>query len=192
MVTRLALDEESPGSIPGPAAKFMNRIKVFADGYLVFGDKTYRCAIGRGGLVENKKEGDGATPMGCFPIRRLLYRADKISKPESVFETSPITKNDGWSDDVTDPDYNTQVKLPYAYSHEKLWREDNIYNIVVILGYNDDPPIAGKGSAIFMHIARSNYSRTAGCIALSEEDLRDILATVSKNTYVCCPPSAKV
>jgi len=160
-------------------------IIVESSGKLIWKGKEYKCAIGKGGVSKDKKENDGKTPVGCFPVRKILYRADRILKPESVFPTFEITPDDGWCNDPNDLNYNRQIKLPYKASYENLWREDNLYDIVVVLGYNDDPPVSGKGSAIFMHIARPDYSPTAGCIALSLEDLLNILKEIDADTYVC-------
>ncbi len=163
----------------------MEKIIVKPSGKLYWQGKEFRCAIGKSGVSADKKEGDGATPVGCFPIREVFYRADRISKPESVFPTRELTPDDGWCDDSKDPNYNKQVKLPYRASAENLWREDNLYDVIVVLGYNDDPPVPGKGSAIFIHIARENYSPTAGCIALNLNDLLEILKTINKDVLVC-------
>lgn len=162
-----------------------NDISVSADSTLKFKDNVYRCALGRTGIASDKKEGDGATPSGCFEIRKVFYRADRIEKPVSIFETMALTKNAGWSDDSTKPDYNKHITLPYNGSHEDLWREDDIYDIIIVLGYNDEPVVKGKGSAVFMHITREGYSPTAGCIALSINDLKEILASCTKDTKVC-------
>ncbi len=164
----------------------MGNIVVNASGILRFNDKQYRCALGKGGVRIDKQEGDGATPIGCFSIRKIFYRPDKFENPpETVFPIQALTQDDGWSDDVNLPEYNQLVKLPYHGSHEKFWRNDHLYDIIVILGYNDDPPIAGKGSAIFMHVAREGYVPTAGCIALSREDLLEILRTADATIQVC-------
>lgn len=166
----------------------MNNIVVSVDdsgGKLIFNDKTYKCAVGKGGILENKAEGDGATPVGCFPIRKIYYRADRIQNIYTVIPTEALKEDDGWCDDSNDENYNKFVKLPYPVSNENLWREDNLYDIIVILGYNDNPAIPGKGSAIFMHVARPTYSPTAGCIALSQEDLLEVLKNVSGETMVC-------
>src|SRR3989344_2315937 len=164
----------------------MNNILVSSNGVLSFGGKAYRCALGKGGVRSDKAEGDGATPVGCFPIRKVFYRPDRSAHaPLTVFPTQALLQDDGWSDDVHLPEYNTFVKLPYGGSHEKLWRDDHLYDLIVTLGYNDDPPIGGKGSAIFMHIAREGYTPTAGCIALFQEDLLEILKTATTETRVC-------
>ena len=137
----------------------------------------FRCAIGRGGITDasNKREGDGASPVGRWPMRRVYFRSDKIAAPETKLPRTPIREHDGWCDDPADPLYNRPVALPYDASHEKMWREDDVYDIIVELGHNDDPPVPGLGSAIFLHIAKPDYSPTEGCIALSEDDLRTVL-----------------
>lgn len=151
-----------------------------------YGDKRWRCAIGRSGMrpANEKVEGDGASPIGRWPIREVFYRADRIGKPVSPFPCRTIDRLDGWCDDPVHPDYNRQVKLPFAASHEEMWMEDDVYDIVVVLGHNDDPPVAGAGSAVFLHIARPNYSPTAGCAALSREDLLSFLAAAEPSTHL--------
>lgn len=162
-----------------------NKVYIYSSGKAVFKNKKYRCAIGKNGVAENKAEGDWKTPIGCFEIRKILFRKDKIEKPQTELLVGEIQENDGWCDDTNDENYNCQIKLSYNASHEKLWREDDIYDIVVVLGFNDNPVITGKGSAMFMHVARENYSSTAGCIALKKEDLLEILKNCDKNTLVC-------
>jgi len=162
-----------------------NAIDIFSSGKAVFRDKKYRCAIGKNGITNDKEEGDKKTPIGCFEIRKVLFRKDRIEKLQTNLPTEEIQKNDGWCDDINDKNYNQQIKLPYNVGSEKLWRDDEVYDIVVVLGFNDNPPISGKGSAIFMHIARENYSPTAGCIAFNREDLLEILKNCDRNTLVC-------
>lgn len=146
---------------------------------LDWGAGTKRCAIGRGGIGVKGGEGDGMTPIGTFPVRRVLYRPDRISPPQTSLPISAIAEDDGWCDAPDDANYNRPVKLPYAASHERMWREDHLYDVVVILGYNDDPVIAGKGSAIFLHVARPDYGPTEGCVALALPDLLQVLEKLS-------------
>jgi L,D-peptidoglycan transpeptidase YkuD (ErfK/YbiS/YcfS/YnhG family) len=161
-------------------------IKVGANNILTFKGKEYRCVIGKNGIYPEIKEGDWATPAGCFPIRKVFYREDRVSKPQSVFPTQTTQQDDGWSDDPTDPSYNKLVKLPHPYSHENMWREDDhLYDIVVELGQNDSPVIPNKGSAIFIHIARPAFTPTAGCVALTEGDLREVLSNCTSDTQIC-------
>jgi L,D-peptidoglycan transpeptidase YkuD (ErfK/YbiS/YcfS/YnhG family) len=138
--------------------------------------QVYRCALGPAGIKPDKREGDGATPAALLPLRRVLYRADRVARPVCGFPVEPIAPADGWCDEVDDPAYNTQVTLPYPASHEHLWLEEHVYDIVVVLGWNDAPVVKGRGSAIFLHIAQPDYAPTAGCIALAEPDLRAALA----------------
>lgn len=135
----------------------------------------FTCALGRGGITREKREGDGATPAGEFILRRVLYRADRGMRPETRLSVAPIGPRDGWCDAPGDPAYNRQVRLPIAASAEHLRRADPVYDIIVTLGYNDAPVVDGTGSAIFMHIARANFSPTAGCVALRREDLQYVL-----------------
>ena len=141
-----------------------------------WGKRRLRCAFGRGGLARDKREGDGATPIGAWPMRRLLYRVDRVGRPATKLPAAPIAIEDGWCDDPADPLYNRPISLPYPGRHERLWREDGLYDLVVVLGHNDDPVVAGQGSAIFLHIARPDWAPTEGCVALARADLERILA----------------
>ncbi|MCS6932400.1 MAG: L,D-transpeptidase family protein [Acetobacteraceae bacterium] len=135
-----------------------------------------RCAIGRGGARADKREGDGATPVGLLPLRRVLYRADRVAAPACAVPVEPIGPQDGWCDDPSHPDYNRPVTLPHPARHERLWREDPLYDILGVLGWNDAPVAKGRGSAIFLHVARPDLAPTEGCIALPERELREVLA----------------
>lgn len=138
--------------------------------------RVYRAAIGHGGIRRDKWEGDGATPCGLLPLRQVLYRPDRIRAPQATVPVHPLQPDSGWCDDPTHPDYNRSVRLPFSASHEALWREDAVYDVIGILGWNDNPVIPGRGSAIFLHVARPDYSPTEGCIALSLADLLQVLA----------------
>ncbi|WP_426954503.1 L,D-transpeptidase family protein [Muricoccus radiodurans] len=149
---------------------------LYRDGVLHLGRQSWRCAIGRGGVRADKREGDGGTPAGLMPLRRVLYRADRGPAPACAVPVEPISPSDGWCDDPADPAYNRPVRLPYAASHEEMWRHDGLYDIVGVLGWNDAPVVRGRGSAIFLHLARPDYAPTAGCLALALPDLRAALA----------------
>ena len=151
-------------------------ITITAPDRLECGGRAYRCALGRGGIVGNKLEGDGGTPTGTFALRRVLYRPDRLDRPATGLPVEPIAPDQGWCDDPAHPDYNRPVRLPFAASQEELWRDDAVYDLIVILGHNDDPPAPGKGSAIFMHVARPDYGPTEGCVALGLENLLEVLA----------------
>jgi L,D-peptidoglycan transpeptidase YkuD (ErfK/YbiS/YcfS/YnhG family) len=160
----------------------MGRIDVAAEGYLSLQGRRYRCALGRTGLVRDKREGDGATPIGDYPLRRALYRADRLDAPKIKLPLQAIRPDDGWCDAPADPAYNRQVRLPYAASAEALWRQDHLYDVVVVLGQNDDPPVPERGSAIFLHVARPDYGPTEGCVALALDDLLELLAEAGPET----------
>ena len=159
-------------------------IQVYSDYRLVQDGRVYDCALGAGGMTADKREGDGATPIGRYPLRRVLYRPDRLSAPETRLPIEAIGPEDGWCDAPADPQYNRPVRLPYAASHEKLWREDGVYDIVVILGHNDDPPVAGAGSAIFLHVARTGYAPTEGCVALALDDLQRVLSGCGPGDHI--------
>lgn len=150
--------------------------RVTADGLLRFQGQTLRCALGQGGIRANKQEGDGATPAGLLPIRRILWRADRGARPATNLPAEPLAPDDGWCDDPTDRAYNTCIRLPHDARHEALWREDAAYDVIGVLGWNDAPVVRGRGSAIFLHLARTGLPPTEGCIALPEVDLRRLLA----------------
>lgn len=155
-------------------------------GLVLAGDARFDCAIGRGGATLAKREGDGATPVGCFRFRRLVYRPDRVTPPAAGWRlpATPIGTSDGWCDDPADAAYNRPVTLPYPASAERMWRDDRLYDIVVILGHNDDPPIPGEGSAIFMHVAKPDYAPTEGCVALAPEDLCRLLTLVGPDDVI--------
>jgi len=161
-------------------------VKRAEDGWQAsYGAKAWRAAVGRAGILRRKTEGDGVSPAGRWPIRRVLYRADRLAAaPASVFETAAIDPRDGWCDAADHPDYNRPVRLPFAASHEAMWRGDGLYDIVVVLGQNDDPVVPGGGSAIFLHVAGADYGPTAGCAALARADLLEFLATAKPGTHL--------
>lgn len=138
--------------------------------------RRYRCAVGRTGISTAKTEGDGASPAGRFRLTRAFYRPDRISLPDTRLETAALTQTDGWCDDPAHPDYNRAVTLPHEARCEMMWRDDALYDIVVITDHNSDPVVAGDGSGIFVHVAGgADYPPTRGCIAFAPDDLRDIL-----------------
>ena len=138
---------------------------------LEWGAGPRRCAIGPAGIAQKNREGDGVTPLGIFPIREIFYRADRIAVPRVQLPLRAIARDDGWCDAPDDPRYNRLVKLPYGASAEQMWRDDHLYDLVAVIGFNDHPVVAGKGSAIFLHLAKPDYAPTAGCVALAKDDL---------------------
>ncbi|MFM1816449.1 MAG: hypothetical protein RLZ98_3144 [Pseudomonadota bacterium] len=153
-------------------------------GVIELGALRFPCALGRGGSAARKREGDGATPRGRFSIERVFYRADRCNRPKTGLPVKQINFDDGWCDAAGDRNYNRQVKLPYAARSEVLWREDVLYDIVVVLGYNLRPRSQGRGSAIFMHVARQDYSPTEGCIALRAGHLIRVLERLRPGAHV--------
>jgi L,D-peptidoglycan transpeptidase YkuD (ErfK/YbiS/YcfS/YnhG family) len=163
-------------------------VTVTADGWAAWLGTGRRCALGRGGLRPDKREGDGATPVGTFPLRRVLWRADRLDRPATALPVAPIARDDGWCDDPADPRYNRPVRLPYPARHEALWRDDALYDLLVVLGHNDDPPVPGLGSAIFLHCARPDYAATEGCIAFDLADLRALVGAAALGDAVHVRP----
>ena len=158
-------------------------IIVKKSGYLKYKKFEFRCALGKAGIKNKTKEGDNITPKGTYKAIKLFYRTDKISKIKTILKKFKIKKNMGWCDDPRSKFYNKEIKLPSLYSHEKLYRKDNIYDLVVVLNYNFKPIIKNKGSAIFIHVT-NKYKSTQGCIALKKEDLIKLLSVIKKNTKI--------
>jgi L,D-peptidoglycan transpeptidase YkuD (ErfK/YbiS/YcfS/YnhG family) len=141
-----------------------------------FGER-FPCAIGRGGLVAaaDKREGDGATPLGCWPLRGVLLRPGRVAVRDLLLPWRWLRPDDGWCDACADPAYNRPVSHPYPASAERLWRDDARYDIIVVLGYNDAPPVPGLGSAIFWHVASDDFRPTEGCVAQARPGLQALL-----------------
>src|SRR5689334_25115230 len=148
-------------------------------GWASLGDKRWRCVVGAGGVREDKVEGDGATPAGRYPLRHIYFRNDRLVLPKVRLPARPIGEHDGWCDDPRSPAYNKLVRIPNEWSHEKMWREDGLYDLVVVVGYNDDPPEGEWGSAIFLHIARDDLTGTQGCVAFSRDDLMELVTLLT-------------
>ena len=153
-------------------------------GYLEYEDLRFRCALGKAGIGKKIIEGDTITPKGIFKIVKIYYRKDRIQKILSKFRLIKITKNIGWCDDPKSKKYNQIINLPTKYTHEKLYRKDNVYDLVIVLNYNTNPTIKNKGSAIFIHIAKKNYKKTEGCIALKKFHLMQLIEKIKKNTRI--------
>jgi len=124
------------------------------------------------------------TPKGKFKLTKIYYRSDRIKNIDSPLKKIRIKKDMGWCDDVSSKRYNKQIKINKSISHEKLYRKDNIYDVIVVLNYNLNPIINGKGSAIFLHVAKKNYNKTQGCIALKKNELLYLLSKIKKNTQI--------
>jgi L,D-peptidoglycan transpeptidase YkuD (ErfK/YbiS/YcfS/YnhG family) len=154
------------------------------EGRLVLAHGVRRVALGRSGIKALKREGDGATPLGRFPVRQVLYRADRIARPRTVFPLRAIRADDGWCEDPADRNYNRLVKLSPRSRADRLTRGDNLYDLILVLGHNDRPRVRGRGSAIFVHLARPGYVPTAGCIAHSRHDLLMLLAELRRGSAI--------
>lgn len=153
---------------------------VTEDKELYFNQHAYPCSIGKGGFkdIKDKKEGDGATPRGIFPLRQLFFRPDKIKATFAPFlSPTPLSPEMGWCDDPLSPFYNQWIRRPFSARHETLWRNDEVYDLIIVIGFNDNPPTPGAGSAIFIHVARADWRPTQGCIALRQEDLLSIFTS---------------
>ena len=153
-------------------------------GFLKYKKIKFKCALGKAGIGKKKREGDNITPIGTFKIVKIYYRGDRIKKLSSKFTLTEITKDMGWCDDPKSKKYNQLIKLPTKYSYENLYRRNNIYDLILVLNYNMKPRIKNKGSAIFIHVAKKNYKKTAGCIALKKSDLIYLVKEITKNTKV--------
>ena len=152
--------------------------------YLTFKDYKVKCALGKRGIGNKKKEGDLITPKGVFKIKYVLYRKDRVKKIKTKLKKIIIKKNMGWCNDIESNQYNKLIRLPSSYSHEKLYKKENIYDIILVLNYNMNPIIKNKGSAIFIHVSKTNYKGTEGCVALKKIHLIKVLGGLKKNTAV--------
>ena len=152
--------------------------------HLKYKDLKFKCALGKAGIRNKKKEGDNITPKGIYKIIKIYYRDDRIKKISSKFKLIKITKNMGWCDDPKSKKYNQLIKLPNKYSHEKLYKKNNTYDLLLVLDYNMKPIVKNKGSAIFIHVAKRNYKPTAGCIALKKKDLLKLTKIIKLSTKI--------
>jgi L,D-peptidoglycan transpeptidase YkuD (ErfK/YbiS/YcfS/YnhG family) len=153
-------------------------------GTVKMGNLAFPCALGRNGCRAYKREGDSATPIGCWVLREVLHRRDRVRRPCTALPVRGIRMQDGWCDAATDRNYNRPVRHPYPASAERLWRQDELYDVLVVLGYNDLPRTRGRGSAIFMHVARTGYTPTEGCIALARAHLLRLLEHVGSRARI--------
>jgi L,D-peptidoglycan transpeptidase YkuD (ErfK/YbiS/YcfS/YnhG family) len=138
------------------------------------------CALGRAGVIaqNEKTEGDGKSPIGSYPLRQVFYRPDRVSFPVSALPVTALSPELGWCDDPTHARYNKLVRLPFGASHEKLWRDDAIYDLIMVIGHNDDPVVTKKGSAVFVHVARDGFTPTEGCVALARPAMQSLLRLI--------------
>jgi L,D-peptidoglycan transpeptidase YkuD (ErfK/YbiS/YcfS/YnhG family) len=151
-----------------------------ARGFLVAGQSSFACALGRSGIVVDKREGDGGTPRAALPLRRLFLRPDKGPRPRSLLKARLLTRSDAWCDDRRDRRYNRLISRPPGEAEERLWRQDHLYDFIVELGWNDRPIRRGRGSAIFWHLPRNGLTPTAGCIATPRDVFFKVLPRLSR------------
>ncbi len=161
-----------------------NIIHVTADGTLRYRHLHMRCALGKAGVTHDKQEGDLKTPLGRYALHDVYYRQDRTALTGVTLPSIPITDTMGWCDDPTHPEYNRLVTLPFTASHEHLWRKDHRYDLLIPIGYNDNPPVPGKGSAIFLHLATRDYEGTEGCVAISRPDMERLLKHIDAETVI--------
>ena len=152
--------------------------------FLYFQKYKLRCSIGKRGISIKKKEGDKKTPKGEFELKYILYRKDRVFNLQTKLKKIKIDKSMGWCDDPKSSYYNKIINYPFKYRSEKLWRKENIYDIIIIIDYNLNPVIKNKGSAIFLHIAKRKYQPTAGCIAVSKKNIKLIASKINKRTKI--------
>ena len=152
--------------------------------YLTYGNYNVKCAVGKRGINLKKREGDLITPKGIFKIKAIYYRKDRVKELKTKIKKIIITKDIGWCDDPKSKYYNKQIKYPFKYKTERLYRADNIYDIILVLDFNYNPIKRNKGSAIFIHVAKRKLSPTKGCVAIKKSELRRLSRLIDKNTVV--------
>jgi L,D-peptidoglycan transpeptidase YkuD (ErfK/YbiS/YcfS/YnhG family) len=153
-------------------------------GRLVAGNVVLPCALGRSGTTHRKREGDGASPVGRFALLQAFYRADRGPRPRTGLRLRQVRATDGWCDDARDRRYNRLVALPFPGSYEAMWRDDHLYDVVIDIGWNRGPIVRGRGSAIFMHLARPGFEPTAGCVAVDRSAMRRLLRMIGPRTRI--------
>lgn len=159
-----------------------------ATGVIQLDSWQFPCALGRNGLTSLKIEGDGATPIGRWPIRQAYYRPDRIQRPVTELRLQPIRQTDGWCDAPHDSNYNRPISHPYHASAEHLWRDDHLYDLIVVVGYNDVQRSRHRGSAIFVHVAAPGFAPTEGCIALRRGDLIRLIGVMTPGQHLHIGP----
>jgi L,D-peptidoglycan transpeptidase YkuD (ErfK/YbiS/YcfS/YnhG family) len=153
-------------------------------GHLLAGNRHFPVALGRSGIRADKREGDGGTPRGRFRLVRLWWRADRLPRPRAMLPMRRIGRNDGWSEDPRDRNYNRPVRLSASSGADRLWREDHLYDLIIELDHNTRPRIPFRGSAVFIHFAREGFTPTAGCVALKRGDLQKLLPMLARRCWI--------
>jgi L,D-peptidoglycan transpeptidase YkuD (ErfK/YbiS/YcfS/YnhG family) len=155
-----------------------------SQGWLIAGASQIPVALGRSGILANKREGDGGTPRGRFRLVRLWWRPDRAPRPRTLLPVRRIGRGDGWSEDPKDRLYNRPIRVPDGAPGDRLWREDRLYDLIIELDHNTRPRVAGRGSAVFIHVARDGFKPTAGCVALQAPRLQRLLERVGPKTRI--------
>jgi L,D-peptidoglycan transpeptidase YkuD (ErfK/YbiS/YcfS/YnhG family) len=153
-------------------------------GWLVAGPWSFPVALGRGGILANKREGDGGTPRGNFRLRRLWWRADRLPRPITRLPTRPIGPTDAWCEDPADRRYNRAITMTGGQTGDRLRRDDHLYDFVIEIDHNTRPRVSGRGSAVFLHVAKPGLAASAGCVAMLPARLRRLLEKVSTTTWI--------
>ncbi len=152
--------------------------------YLIYNKYKVKCALGKRGIGNKKKEGDLITPKGHFKIKYVLYRKDRVENIQTTLKKIVIKRNMGWCDDPRSEDYNRLIKYPFSGSSEKLFRKDNLYDVILVLNFNMRPVIKNKGSAIFIHIASKKFAPTKGCIAIKKNEILKLIKLIDRNVKI--------
>lgn len=158
-------------------------IKVINKNTLIFDDFKFKCSIGKSGFTKSKKEGDKKTPIGIFNLGNLYFRKDKLAKPKTKLKTIKIKRNMGWCDDPNSSKYNKLIKIKNKLKHEKMFRHDSNYDLLIPIEYNTIKPKKNKGSAIFLHLTK-NYKKTLGCVAIKKKDMLILIKLINKKTKI--------
>jgi L,D-peptidoglycan transpeptidase YkuD (ErfK/YbiS/YcfS/YnhG family) len=183
---KLAVKHKGRKALPSTATiRVLVRSAAAVRARLNIGGIVVPCALGRGGSRARKREGDGATPIGRWRVAEVFYRRDRLRRPRTRLPVKALRPCDGWCDAVGDRNYNRPIRHPYAASAEKLWRSDNLYDLILTLDHNVRPRVQGHGSAIFLHVAGAGYPTTAGCIAVERLHLLRVLARIDRGSAVC-------
>jgi L,D-peptidoglycan transpeptidase YkuD (ErfK/YbiS/YcfS/YnhG family) len=153
-------------------------------GWLRFGGQVIPVALGRGGILANKREGDGGTPKGTFRPRALWWRADRHPRPRTSLPVRAIMPDDAWCEDPSDRHYNRPIRMTRDQEGDRLRRDDHLYDFIVEIDHNTLPRVARRGSAVFLHLARENFAPTAGCVSMTQQAMRHLLRRLSRKTKI--------
>lgn len=174
------------------AARLLTKSDSASVGAVGYKTLHFPVALGKGGVCARKKEGDGATPLGAFGFTKVYFRADRVRRPQTALPVEPLRVSSGWCDAPSDRNYNRPVTLPYPASAERLWRDDPLYDVIVVLDYNLRPRSLARGSAIFLHVARPGFLPTEGCIAMKREHLLRLLRALDRRAAIATGKTAAI